>query len=94
MSTPRDRAADTLAVLSDSLETAAEGARATGNAVRDRGRDAARALARGERTLRRDGLPAATVRVGLLARRHAGKIAAAGVGLLTFLAVRTLRKAE
>lgn len=81
-------AAGTLASVSSSLETVAESARASGLAIRDRGRDAARALDRGERVLREDGLTGAAVHVGYHARRHAGKLAAAaGASLLALWAL-------
>lgn len=82
--------ADALGVVSNSLEKVADGARASGLAVRDRGRDAARALSRGERVLRDGGYPGAAVGLALLARRNAGRIAAVGAGVGAFIALRSL----
>lgn len=87
-------AAEALAAVSDSLEAVAEGAGASGRALRDRGRDAARALSRGERVLREDGLTGAAVGTAILARRNAGKIALAGAGILTLVALGRLRNAD
>lgn len=87
-----DRAASALSTMSDGLEALAESARATGFAMRDRGRDAANALSRGERVLREGGLPGAAVGTAVLAKRHARKIAVAGMGLLTLLVVRRMNR--
>ena len=86
-------AADALGAVSDSLETVAESARASGLALRDRGRDAARALERGEKVLRTSGFPGAAAEMALLARRNAGKIAlAASAGTLALVALRQARR--
>ncbi|HKJ01149.1 MAG TPA: hypothetical protein VJ997_01805 [Longimicrobiales bacterium] len=85
-------AANALSTMSDGLEALAESARASGFAMRDRGRDAAKALSRGERVLREGGLPGAAVGTAVLAKRHAKTIAVAGIGLLTFLVVRRLNR--
>lgn len=77
-----ERTADALAVLSDSLETVAEGARRSGLSVRDRGRDASRAVARAERVIRDTGFVGASAAAAVRARRHATGIALAGAGML------------
>ena len=74
--------ADALAVLSRSLASVADGAHAVGLSVRDQGRDAARALSRGERALRTTGLTGAAASAALSVRRNAGRIALVGGGLL------------
>lgn len=86
------KTADALAVLSDSLETVAEGARTSGLAVRDSGRDAARAVARAERVLRDAGFVGASAALAVRARRHATGLALAGAGMLALaLIVRRTR---
>jgi len=86
-------AADALGSVSDSLETVAESARASGLALRDRGRDAARALERGEQVLRTSGFPGAAAEVALMARRNAGKMAlTAGASVLALAALRRARR--
>lgn len=69
------RTASALAWASDSLEDIGEGVRETGLAVRDRARDSAKALSRGERILRDGGFPGASARIALRARNHAKSIA-------------------
>lgn len=85
-------AASTLGAMSSSLETIAEGARTSGFALRDRGRDAARALARGERRVRERGLLRAALGTALLVRRNVKRIAfASGALFALFAAKRKLR---
>jgi hypothetical protein len=86
-----EQAAEVLARLSDSLERAGENAMASGLAVRDRSRDAARALSRSKRVLRDGGFRAAAAQVATHPRRRplllalgAGTVAAlllVGVGV-------------
>ena len=85
------RAADALGIVSMSLATAAEGARITGNALRDRGRDAARSVGRGERILRESGFGGAAVAGWVLLRRHSRKFLIAGTGVLGYVAIRQIR---
>ncbi|MEJ2206358.1 MAG: hypothetical protein P8170_19885 [Gemmatimonadota bacterium] len=87
-------AAEALSAVSDSLETVAEGAGASGRALRDRGRDAAQALSRGERVLREEGLPGAVAGTAAVARRNVGKLALAGAGVLTLVAFSRFRNAD
>jgi hypothetical protein len=84
------RAADALAALSRRLEEVAEGARRAGLTIRDRGRDGARALERGERTLREGGFVGGAARSLVLAKRHAAGIAvgAAALAALVYIARR------
>jgi hypothetical protein len=84
------RAADALGALSRRLEEVAEGAGRAGLAVRDRGRDGARTLARGERTLREGGLLAGAARTLVVARRNAVGIGlgAAALAALVYVARR------
>jgi hypothetical protein len=84
------RAADALAALSRRLEDVAEGARRAGLAVRDRSRDGARTLERGERTLREGGLLAGAARSLVLAKRNAAGLAvgAAALAALVYVARR------
>lgn len=77
-----DFAADALSVMSRSLAAVADGAHAAGLSLRDRGRDTARALSRGERALRTTGLTGAAATAALCVRRNAGRIALVGGGLL------------
>lgn len=89
----RDRAArtaDALGRISDSLEALAEGARKSGLVLRDRGRDGARALERGERTLREGGFLGAGARLAVLARRNAAVLV--GGALATAAVVALLRR--
>ena len=74
--------ADILAALADSLEAMAEGARASGMALRDRGRDAARAIHRGERVLREGGYVEGAVRATSMARRNLRALALTGAGVV------------
>lgn len=85
------RAADTLAAVSDSLESIADRVGAGGLAVRDRGRDAARALGRGERSLREAGWPGVGVELAILARRHAVALTLGGAALVGLLALNRIR---
>ena len=78
-------AADALGSFSDSLESLAEGARKSGLYLRDRGRDSARALERGERVLREGGFLGAGAKLAIMARRNAGGILA-GAAAVTVLA--------
>lgn len=89
-----ERTADALGVLSDSLETVAEGARRSGLTVRDRGRDASRAVARAERMLRDTGLVGASAAAAVRARRHARGIALAGAGLLALAFFMRSRRSD
>lgn len=81
------RAADTLAALSRRLEEVAEGAHSAGMAVRDRGRDGARALERGERTLREGGLLAGAARAAFIAKRNVGVLALGGAAVAALVMV-------
>lgn len=85
-------AASAIGVASTSLETVSERAQLAGNALRDRGRDAARALGRGERVLRERGFGGAAGHTATFARRHARKLAVAVAGLLTLFTMRRLRR--
>jgi len=77
-----------LARISKSLERLAEGAMTSGLTLRDQSRDAARAISRGERTLRRDGFVGVGARAAVFARRHAGMIVLLGGGMASFLLLR------
>lgn len=77
-----------MGAMSSSLETMAEGARTSGFALRDRGRDAARALARGERRVRERGVLRATLGTALLMRRNVKRIALASGALFALFAAR------
>lgn len=87
-------AADALGAMSASLEAVAESARASGFALRDRGRDAARALGRGERLLRERGLAGAAIGTASLVQRHARAIGLTGAALITLAVVRRRRNRE
>lgn len=89
-----ERTANALGVLSDSLETVAEGARRSGLSVRDRGRDASRAVARAERVLRDTGFIGASAAAAVRARRHATGIALAGAGMLGLALVMRSRRSD
>ena len=86
----------TLSALSGSLNTAGDAARNVGAAVRDRLRDSARAVERGGRTLRDDGVKSAATTAVQRARRHQktllGTIGAVAGGLLAVGAVRRVRR--
>jgi hypothetical protein len=84
-------AADALGAMSASLEAVAETARASGFALRDRGRDAALALARGERLMRERGWTGAAVGTVALMQRHGRKIAVTGAALIAVAAWRRRR---
>ena len=87
------RTADALAKMSDSLERAAESARISGMALRDQGRDAAKALSRGERVLREEKCTGAAVRLVLRSRRKRSiLLAVAGGGLLALFLLRRQMK--
>ncbi len=70
-----ERAAQVLSLLSDSLERAGESAMASGLVLRDRGRDAAQAVSRSERVLRKGGFRGAAVRAATHPRRGAYLVA-------------------
>ncbi|GEM_PF-2372806 len=74
--------ADILAAVADSVEAMAEGCLASGMAVRDRGRDAARAMHRGERVLRESGYLGGALRVAGMTRRHLRGLAVTGAGVV------------
>jgi hypothetical protein len=74
--------ADVLGAVADSVEAVAEGCRTSGMAVRDRGRDAARAMRRGERVLRESGYLGGTLRVAGMTRRHLRGLALTGAGVV------------
>lgn len=76
------RTASAMAWASDSLEDIGEGVRQSGLAVRDRARDSAKALSRGERILREGGFPGASARIALRARKHATTMAIVAGGVL------------
>ena len=80
-------AADILSSVADSVEAIAEGCRASGMAVRDRGRDAARAMHRGERVLREGGYLGSALRVAGMARRNLRGLAITGAGVLAAVVV-------
>jgi hypothetical protein len=80
-------AAIALGAASRSLDAAADGALTAGLFVRDRGRDAARALSRGERILRKSGIVGATVSTAMWTRRNAGGIVLLGAGVLAAVLV-------
>jgi len=84
-------AADALRAASHSIEVVAEGVRRSGLAVGDRGRDASRALARGERVLRQGGFREAGIRTAVRARRNAGRLLLTGAGVLVVLLLRSRR---
>ena len=73
--------ADALGATSETLATVGERARKSGLALRDRGRDAARAASRGERVLREEGVRGGAVRLGGMARRHALGIVLVATGV-------------
>lgn len=83
-----DAAAGAMRAVSSSLEALSNGARTSGLVLRDRGRDVARKIARGERVLRERGFGGAARDIGAMSRRNAGKLAIAGAGLVTLLAWR------
>lgn len=89
-----ERTADALGVLSDSLESVAEGARRSGLSVRDRGRDASKAVARAERVLRDTGFVGASAAAAVRARRHAKGIALAGAGMLGLALLMRRRRSD
>jgi len=81
----RERAAlpaDVLGAVADSVEAVAEGCRTSGMAIRDRGRDAARAMRRGERVLRESGYLGGALRVAGMTRRHLRALALTGAGVV------------
>lgn len=84
-------AADALGAMSASLEAVAETARASGYALRDRGRDAALALGRGERLMRERGWTGAAVGTVALVQRNARKIAVTGAALIALAVVSRRR---
>jgi len=84
-------AAGALAILSHSLDLAAESARVSGLALRDRGRDASKAVSRGERLIRERGFKGAAAHVAMRSRQRRTVLALAGASLLGVLAL-TLRK--
>lgn len=84
-------AADALRAASRSLESAAAGIRRSGLSLGDRGRDASRALSRGERILRQGGFKEAGVRTAVRARRNAGGLLLAGAGVLAVVMFRRRR---
>jgi len=81
-------AAGAMAALSHSLEVAAESARVSGLALRDRGRDASRAVSRGERLMRERGFKGAAAHIAMRSRQRRTLLALAGGGLLAVLALR------
>jgi hypothetical protein len=87
-------AADTLGAMSASLEAVAESARASGFVLRDRGRDAARALGRGERLLRERGLTGAAIGTAALVQRHARAIGLSGAAVIALAVMRRRRNRE
>ena len=88
------RAAGAMGRVSHSLERMAEAAHASGLAVRDRARDSARALSRGERTLRREGFSGAAARTALRARRHLKTAAVIGGSIVAFVLLRRRLRGE
>jgi hypothetical protein len=82
-------AADALRSASHSIEVAAAGIRRSGLVLGDRGRDASRALARGERVLRQGGFREAGLRTAVRARRNAGRLLLTGAGVLVVLLLRS-----
>ena len=81
-------AAGAMATLSHALELAAESARGSGLALRDRGRDASRAVSRGERLVREGGFKAAAAHIAVRSRQRKTLLALAGGGLLAVLALQ------
>jgi hypothetical protein len=73
--------ADILATVADSVEAVAEGALVSGMVVRDYGRDAARAMHRGERVLRQSGYLGGAFRIAGMARRNLRGLAVTGAGV-------------
>jgi len=88
------RAAGAMGRVSDSLERMAEAAHVSGLAVRDRARDSARALSRGERTLRREGFSGAAARAALRARRHVKTAAVIGGSIVAVVLLRRRLRGE
>jgi len=86
-------AAGALATLSHSLELAAESARVSGLALRDRGRDASKAVTRGERLIRERGFKGAAAHVAMRSRQRNTLLVLAGGGLMAILALQ-LRKSR
>jgi hypothetical protein len=85
----------TISTLSESLGAAGDAARDAGSAVRDRLRDSARAVERGGRALRNNGVRSAATAAAQRARRHRktllGVVGAVAGGLLALGALRRAR---
>ena len=88
------RAAGAMGRVSDSLARMAEAAHVSGLAVRDRARDSARALSRGERILRREGFSGAAARAALRARRHLKTAAVVGGSIVVVVLLRRRIRGE
>ena len=83
-----------MATLSDAMERSAEKARVSGLTFWDRGRDAAKALSRGERLLRDRGFKGVAAHVAMPSRQRTAVLALLGGGLaaLLLLGVGVARK--